>query len=171
MLANNRDLFVYGCDFSNRAIEFVKLDPRYDPIRCHAFICDITQDSLSQSVENVDLVSALFVLSALPPFKMPLALSNVASVMKKGSIFLFRDYAQYDLAQLRFKNESKIEDSLYVRCDGTFSHFMTKEYVQEIFESHNFKIIELDYVVKSIENRKRELRMNRIFIQGRFEKL
>ena len=37
-------MFIYACDFSPRAIEFVKKDPRYHEDRVKAFTCDITQD-------------------------------------------------------------------------------------------------------------------------------
>lgn len=37
-------LFIYACDFSARAVEFVKSDSRFQPVRMKAFTCDITQD-------------------------------------------------------------------------------------------------------------------------------
>ena len=37
-------LFIYACDFSPRAVEFVQKDSRYDPLHMKAFVCDITKD-------------------------------------------------------------------------------------------------------------------------------
>ena len=54
----------------------------YDPTRINAFQCDLTQDDLKQHIPecNVDVVTMLFVLSAIHPDKMKEALQNVYSV-------------------------------------------------------------------------------------------
>jgi hypothetical protein len=49
---------------------FVQSNPEYDESRCQAFVCDITEDSAwpSQIKDNsVDLVTMIFVLSAISP--------------------------------------------------------------------------------------------------------
>ncbi|GFZ15552.1 S-adenosyl-L-methionine-dependent methyltransferases superfamily protein [Actinidia rufa] len=60
--------------------------------RVNAFVCDLTADDLSKqiSTSSVDIVTMIFVLSAVSPEKMPL----VQMVM-----CCFRDYAIGDLAQ------------------------------------------------------------------------
>ncbi len=48
----------------------VQSNPEYDESRCQAFVCDITDDSAwpSQIKDNsVDLVTMIFVLSAISP--------------------------------------------------------------------------------------------------------
>ena len=57
-------------------------DPRYDPERCTAFQCDLTKDALVQTVPiaTVDLVTMIFVLSAIHPDKMVDALKNILQV-------------------------------------------------------------------------------------------
>jgi methyltransferase-like protein 6 len=79
----------FACDFSPRAIEFVTNNPEYDTERCYAFVCDLTQDPLTRLLPNdhetregIDVVSMIFVLSAIPPEKMAKALANIASVSK-----------------------------------------------------------------------------------------
>lgn len=44
LLEENADLFIYGCDFSPRAVDFVKGDPRYNSERMKVFVSDITKD-------------------------------------------------------------------------------------------------------------------------------
>ena len=46
LLEENAGLFIYGCDFSSRAVEFVKGDPRFNEERMKVFVCDITKDRL-----------------------------------------------------------------------------------------------------------------------------
>jgi len=81
LLEEDPSLFFYACDFSPRAVQFVQENPLYNEDRCHAFQCDITTDTLSEHVRRpVDLVTMIFVLSAIHPDKMRLALENIAKV-------------------------------------------------------------------------------------------
>ncbi|CEG79730.1 hypothetical protein RMATCC62417_14159 [Rhizopus microsporus] len=91
-LAENSSLFIYACDFSKRAIDMVKSNEQYDESRCKAFVCDLTQDLLTGQIEpnSLDLVSALFVFSAIPPEKMEFAIKNIYNVLKPGGRVLFR---------------------------------------------------------------------------------
>jgi methyltransferase-like protein 6 len=172
LLKSNPELFIYACDFSPRAIEFVKGNQEYTPERCLAFVCDITKDCFENVIplNSVDIVSNIFVLSAIPPVKLPDTIKNIAKIMKPGGIFIFRDYAVYDAAQVRFKAENKIGDNFYVRSDGTFSFFFTTDFVRELFESNGFKVLENEYVIKKVVNRKRSISMDRVFLQARLEK-
>ena len=56
--------------------------PAFDGSGCHAFVCDLTTDQLSDTItrRDVDLASAIFVLSAITPEKMVTALTNIHSV-------------------------------------------------------------------------------------------
>lgn len=44
LLEENRSFFIYACDFSPRAVEFVKGDPRYRDDRVKVFTCDVTKE-------------------------------------------------------------------------------------------------------------------------------
>ncbi|TPX60266.1 hypothetical protein SpCBS45565_g07567 [Spizellomyces sp. 'palustris'] len=173
LLDINQELFIYACDLSTRAVDFVKADPKYAEGRCKAFVCDITTSPLTDSIpgESLDLISALFVLSAVPPANMAASIENLKTVLKPGGIVLFRDYGLYDAAQLRFKPGSKMDENFYVRQDGTFSYFFSTERLEELFKVAGFEVLENQYVVKTVVNRKRDLSMERVFVQARFRKM
>ena len=81
LLEEDPTMFFYACDFSPRAVAFVREHPLYDTERCHAFQCDITTDSLTEHVRRpVDLITMIFVLSAIHPDKMRQALENITKV-------------------------------------------------------------------------------------------
>jgi SAM-dependent methyltransferase len=69
--------------------------------------------------ELVDVVSLIFVLSAIHPDKFQQALHSASAILKPGGVLVFRDYGLYDMAQLRFGRGNKIGDNFYVRQDGT----------------------------------------------------
>lgn len=119
---NCRNLFFFACDFSARAVDFVKANPSYDEDRMKAFQCDITELEQFQGhieEQSLDIISMIFVLSAIHPSKFSRVVSNLKHLLRPGGIILFRDYGRYDMAQLRFKSGSKIADNFYVRQDGT----------------------------------------------------
>lgn len=86
-----------------------------------AFPCDITTNTLPSEVEtcSVNIVTLIFVLSAIHPDNFTKVLANLYEVLKPGGLVLFRDYGLYDMAQLRFKPGHKIANNLYMRQDGT----------------------------------------------------
>ena len=63
--------FFYCCDFSPKAVELVKNNPEYDPSKCHAFICDLSEDNIKFPFpeNSLDVILVIFVLSAISPEK------------------------------------------------------------------------------------------------------
>ncbi|KAK5861706.1 hypothetical protein PBY51_017162 [Eleginops maclovinus] len=172
LLADDLNIFVYACDFSPRAVEFVKLNPLYCPERCCAFQCDLTKDDLRGDVPegSVDVVTLIFVLSAVHPDKIKLALQNINRVLKPGGIVLFRDYGLNDHAMLRFKAGSKLGENFYVRQDGTRSYFFSKEFLAELFADAGLLSVSNDYVLRETVNKKEGLCVPRVFLQSKFTK-
>ncbi|CAO3593211.1 unnamed protein product [Absidia cylindrospora] len=174
VLADNSNLFIYACDFSKRAVEMVKGNEQYDENRCHAFVCDITVDPLTENVpgNSLDLVSAIFVLSAIPPEKLHLAIQNIFKVLKSGGQVLLRDYGLYDEAQVKFSAtlDKKLDQNLYVRQDGTMSYFFSLDDLQSRFEAEGFKTLKNEYVYRETTNRRMEMTVDRIFVQAKFQK-
>ncbi|GAA5860221.1 hypothetical protein JCM3774_000348 [Rhodotorula dairenensis] len=104
-------------DFAKKAVELTKNHPLYTPTSCHVFQHDLTlplpdlAEKLARAPPefgdpvlpgSFDIVSCVFVLSALPPHKQAGAVKTLISLLKPGGWLLFRDYALRDAAQLRF---------------------------------------------------------------------
>eukprot|EP00050_Salpingoeca_kvevrii_P004347 m.251786 g.251786 ORF g.251786 m.251786 type:complete len:292 (-) comp10978_c0_seq2:73-948(-) len=173
LLNVNPRLFIHACDFSANAIACVKAHKDFSEDRCHPFVCDLSQDALVDSIPeaSLDYVTAFFVLSALSPSTLVPTLQNIARVVKPGGILFFRDYGIYDHAMHRFKPGSKITDQLYVRQDGTYAYFFSKEETESAFAEAGFRTDRLAYVARETVNRKEGLNAPRVFLQGQFERV
>ncbi|XP_070566837.1 tRNA N(3)-cytidine methyltransferase METTL6-like [Ptychodera flava] len=172
LLEESPGLFIHACDFSPRAVQFVKDNPNYDSGRINAFRCDLTVDPLTDSIadRNADIVTMIFVLSAIHPKKMENAIKNVSTVLKPGGVVLFRDYGLYDHAMLRFSTGHKLGDNFYVRQDGTRAYYFSEEILGDLFKSCGFDIDINEYVLRETVNKKEGLCVPRVFIQGKFVK-
>ncbi|XP_004692245.2 PREDICTED: methyltransferase-like protein 6 isoform X2 [Condylura cristata] len=172
LLEEDQNIFVYACDFSPRAVEYVKQNPLYSTERCKVFQCDLTKDDLLEHVppESVDVVTLIFVLSAVHPDKMHLVLQNIYKVLKPGKSILFRDYGLYDHAMLRFKAGSKLGENFYVRQDGTRSYFFTDEFLAHLFLRAGYEEVANEYVFRETVNKKEGLCVPRVFLQSKFRK-
>lgn len=172
LLEEDPNIFVYACDFSPRAVDFVKSNPLYSKEHCLAFQCDLTQNSLVENVPEgtVDAVTLIFVLSAIHPDNMDAALHNIYKVLKPGGRVLFRDYGLHDHAMLRFKPGHKLSENFYVRQDGTRAYFFSDDIVEKLFIGTGYEVLENEYVVRKTVNIKEGLSVPRIFIQGKFQK-
>ncbi|XP_071803016.1 tRNA N(3)-cytidine methyltransferase METTL6-like [Asterias amurensis] len=172
LLDENKQLFVHACDFSPRAVQFVKENAAYDPARISAFQCDITKDPLVAQIPecNVHIVTMLFVLSAIHPDKMAAALRNIYEVVRPGGCVLFRDYGLYDHAMLRFSKGHKLAEQFYVRQDGTRAYYFTEEMLSKLFSEAGFEVCQNEYVLRETVNKKEGLCVPRVFVQGKYSK-
>nr|XP_006811172.1 PREDICTED: methyltransferase-like protein 2-A-like [Saccoglossus kowalevskii] len=165
---NDPNLFVYCCDFSSTAIELVKSHPDYHSNRCHAFVCDIVDDSttLPFPENSLDIIVLIFVLSAIHPNKMQYALNRLSKHLKPGGLILFRDYGRYDLAQLRFK-KGKCFHHFYLSL--TLIYAVSDE-LREMMTSAGL-IEEQNTIDRRLQvNRGRQLTMYRVWIQCKYRK-
>ncbi|XP_031372967.1 uncharacterized protein LOC116188010 isoform X2 [Punica granatum] len=174
LVATYPDIFVHACDFSPRAVNLVKLHKDFTDSRISAFVCDLTADDLIEHVppSSVDIVTMIFVLSAVSPEKMPFVLQNIRKVLKPNGHVLFRDYATGDLAQERFSiKDQMISENFYVRGDGTRAFYFSNDFLADLFKDNWFDVEELGLCCKQVENRSRELVMNRRWVQAVFRLL
>jgi len=165
---------LHGTDFSHTAIDLLNRRALEEGIadRVSASSCDITNEeeseNLLQSFSTMDIVTLVFVLSSISPEKHSLVIGNLRGLIRPGGSLVVRDYATNDHAMLRFGRGAKISDRFYKRIDGTRAYFFTKEEVERLFTSNGFICQQLDYLRRKTINRKEQLEVDRIFIQGRF---
>ncbi|XP_065896657.1 tRNA N(3)-methylcytidine methyltransferase METTL6-like [Dysidea avara] len=171
-LLEETTLFIYACDFSPRAVDFVKSHKLYDETRMRVFQCDLTQDDLSDHIpaDTLDIVLLFFVLSAISPDKMTSVVTNIYKVLRPGGLVLVRDYGLYDHAMLRFAPGHKISENFYVRQDGTRAYYFSEDKLAELFTVAGYQVIENKYIHKETTNIKEGLCVPRIFIQGKYSK-
>ncbi|GAA6008672.1 hypothetical protein JCM11491_003390 [Sporobolomyces phaffii] len=106
-----------GFDFAAKAVELTKGHAAHDPAKVHIFQHDLTEPPTAPSlaerlaavppefgspVSQFDIVSHIFVLSALAPRNHAAAVKTLIGLLAPGGTLLFRDYALHDEAQLRF---------------------------------------------------------------------
>ncbi|KAF5748334.1 hypothetical protein HS088_TW04G00286 [Tripterygium wilfordii] len=172
LIATYPEIFVHACDFSSRAVDLVKTHKDYTENRVNAFVCDLTIDDLSRHISpsSIDVVTMIFVLSAVSPEKMFLVLRNIKRVLRPNGYVLFRDYATGDLAQERFScKDQKISENFYVRGDGTRAFYFSNDFLTSLFKENGFDVKEFGLCCKQVENRARELVMNRRWLQAVFQ--
>jgi methyltransferase-like protein 6 len=168
----HNNYFIYACDFSERAVELVKENELYDEKMMKAFTCDITTDTVFNDIQphSLDIITMIFVLSAIHPDNFQQVAITLFKLLKPGGVLLFRDYGQYDMAQLRFKAGNKIADNFYVRQDGTRSYFFTLEDTKNMFESAGFEVLQNSFIERRTINKKENINVQRWFLQGKYRK-
>ncbi|KAF3447285.1 hypothetical protein FNV43_RR12467 [Rhamnella rubrinervis] len=162
--------FVYACDFSPRAVNLVKTHKDFTEAHVSAFVCDLTVDDLTDHIppSSVDIVTMIFVLSAVPR-EDAASVTECSKILKPNGYVLFRDYATGDLAQERLIcKDQKISENFYVRGDGTRAFYFSNEFLTSVFKENGFDVEEIGLCCKQVENRSRELVMNRRWIQAVF---
>lgn len=186
ILANNQNpnLKVHACDFSKTAVDVMRENDAYDTKFMQADVWDAAGEVLPPGLGDgsCDVVIMIFIFSALSPKQWQQAVANTHRLLKPGGVLLFRDYGRGDLAQVRFKKGRYLEENFYIRGDGTRVYFFEKDELADIWTlaqkqedgttiPPRFKIEDLGVDRRLLVNRKKELKMYRCWIQGRFHKL
>lgn len=190
LLEKNAALRVHCCDFSKRAVDLVQAHPDYAEERVNAFVYDLVGERTSGALAEhlarrawppITTLSLIFVLSAIPPHEHVDVLRALVRHVPVGATIVFRDYAQCDLAQLRFHTRrdaqwaepSLLSDdhSWYRRGDQTMAYFFTRDEVQGIVDAVGGLEGAAEEVVKVSTNRRTGAVMDRRFIQARLRRV
>ena len=167
------NLYINAFDFSKRAINMSKTHPLYEKEkhRINVYDLDLVKDDIPN--KNNDYGILMFVLSAIKPEEHEKVVEKISKVINKGGILYFRDYARYDMAQIRFakRKKNKVGDNLYMRKDKTLSYFFDKEEIENLFKKFNFEVKDSKLICRVIENRKDSKKMHRLWLQIKFIKI
>ncbi|XP_054535090.1 tRNA N(3)-methylcytidine methyltransferase METTL8, mitochondrial isoform X4 [Pan troglodytes] len=157
---------------SNATFRILESHSSYRATQCFAFVHDVCDDGLPYPFPDgiLDVILLVFVLSSIHPDRMQGVVNRLSKLLKPGGMLLFRDYGRYDKTQLRFKKGHCLSENFYVRGDGTRAYFFTKGEVHSMFckasldEKQNLVDRRLQV------NRKKQVKMHRVWIQGKFQK-
>ena len=167
------NLIVYAFDFSNRAITNAKAHKLYEKNKDRIFLknLDLVNDEIDYP--SCDYGILMFVLSAINPEYHEKIIEKISNKINKDGIVFFRDYAKYDMAQIRFaqRKKNKVNENLYMRKDKTLSYFFDQKEIENLFNKYNFQTIDSKLVSRVIENRKENKKMNRLWLQIKFKKI
>uniref|UniRef100_A0AC34QWF3 tRNA N(3)-methylcytidine methyltransferase n=1 Tax=Panagrolaimus sp. JU765 TaxID=591449 RepID=A0AC34QWF3_9BILA len=162
----------YGFDFSKNAIQILQERAKEENVPVQTDVVDLTNmETPPFNGELMDLATLIFVLSAISPEKHGLAVQNLGKLIKTGGTVVFRDYAAYDHAMMRFKKENKISERFYKRADWTRAYYFFKEEIEQLFTSAGFEIVNCLYYHSITENKQTNLKVNRVFLQAIFKKI
>lgn len=176
VLAANKNplLKLHACDYSKKAVELVRENEAYSSDQIQSDVWDVAEENTfppGLSEGTVDVVTMIFIFSALNPTQWKAAVDNVYRVLKPGGELLFRDYARGDLAMVRFKKGRYMDENFYVRGDGTRVYFFDQQELDNIWTKDlRFTTEKLAVDNRLLVNRSKQLKMFRSWIQGRFRK-
>ncbi|XP_051147637.1 tRNA N(3)-methylcytidine methyltransferase trm141-like [Andrographis paniculata] len=166
-------LCVHACDFSAKAVSLVKKNSNFDANRINLFVCDVVSEALCDKIppSSVDVVTLIFMLSAVSPSKMTIVLNNLNKVLKPNGHVLVRDYAFGDSSQVKLANRNQmISDNFYYRGDGTFSYYFSEEFLSTLFQKAGFDAVYINTYCREVENRFRNMTFQRRWIRAVFRK-
>jgi len=174
LLESCPNIICYGFDFSPRAIKLIEENEvtQKNKDRIFVEVVDIVKDPFPKHFPAPDLATLIFVLSAIAPEHFDAVAKKISDFLRPGSVLFFRDYGRFDMAQLKLASHksAKLKDNFYVKSDGTRVYYFTKEEIAEIFTKAGFEVLENEYHYRLVENKKLELKMNRVWLQAKFVK-
>lgn len=165
-------VFIYCCDFASGAVELIKSHSSFDSSRCFAFVHNVCDDASPYPFpdESLDVILLVFVLSSIHPDRIQGTVNRLARLLKPGGMMLFRDYGRYDASQLRFKEGCCLSANFYVRGNGTRAYFFTKDEIHHVFCSAGLTEVQNLLDRRLQVNRKKKVKMHRVWIQSKFQK-
>jgi tRNAThr (cytosine32-N3)-methyltransferase len=183
---------IHGCDFSTDAIKLVKEHREYNAMaehekdagvqeedtgRLNVFVHDLSRreedEPLPLPDNSIDVIVAIFVLSALHPSRLHACINEkLLRVLKPGGILLFRDYGHLDMNQLKMSPSRFLgSPGTYRRGDGTIVHYFTEEELSILFPNDKWTLLDVHSDRRLLVNRKRKLLMRRVWLQAKVQRV
>ena len=94
----------------------------------------------------------------------------ILKVLKPNGLLIFRDYSVNDMAMFRFKKGSKLGSRHYLRQDGTSTYFFTEEEMKKLCQSVGFEVEVNEVIERRTINKKEDIDVIRLFLQGKYRK-
>ncbi len=63
-----------------------------------------------------------------------------------------------------------MSENFYVRGDSTMAYFFERQQLQGLFQEAGFEVMQCEYKVDAKTNHQRDLKMTRVWLQGKFRK-
>ncbi len=147
--------------------------PLYDENRISLDALDLVENEIPENFKGANYAILMFVLSAIVPEKHEYVIRKIHDSMEQDGILYFRDYALYDMAQMRFakKKKNKLGENLYMRTDKTLAYYFNREEIEELFRKNGFEVLDSKTIFRLIENRKDNLKMHRLWLQIKLKKI
>ena len=164
-----------GCGVGNSAFPLLRanLDLKLICVDCSQTAIVVALGTEHGIADNsIDAVTCVFFLSALDSDAFNRVATECARVLKPGGVLLFRDYAKDDEknnTKSNFAPGTKIDTQSFVRGDGTLAVFTDEAFVKSAFSKVGL-IGSTQIITHTVVNRKLEVKLDRFFVQGRFEK-
>lgn len=161
-----------GCDLSQHAIDLVRRNAQFNAERIHGFVWDLSRHEIDLAASgfiqpaSVDVITSIFMLSAVHPDLHHASFVRLRSLLKPGGLLLFRDYALYDMTQVRFhaRGNRRLAPNLYVRGDQTVTYYFSLDDIRRQAAAAGLDVLRCEYDVRKLLNRKRKLTMYRVWI-------
>ncbi|XP_017615770.1 tRNA N(3)-methylcytidine methyltransferase trm141-like isoform X1 [Gossypium arboreum] len=188
LIAAYPELYVQACDISPHAVALVKSHAEFKEDRVNAFLCDVTVDNLLEKINpfSVDVITLVFMLSAVSPHKMPSILQNIKRVLKMVMFsceitpleilhnwhapFFFCCMLSTYKVKLGNKNQM-ISEGFYVRGDGTCSFYFSEDFLSTLFFQAGFNTVDISTYCKQIKNSHKNITMDRRWVRAVFNNL
>lgn len=155
-------------DYSNEALKVLKGNLSYDESFIKTALWDVTV--LNKDLMNIfpDIILCIFALSAIKPQNHVASFMNMASVLKKNGVILFRDYGLHDMTM--YRHTIRYGEKLFLRNDNTLAYYFDLDYLREIAKICDLNVLELEYATVEVKNRKSNQCMKRVFIHAVLQK-
>lgn len=132
---------------------------------------DLTSFTSVIPPSSVDIISLVFVLSAVDPNLFAVAFQNVSQLLKPRGLVVLRDYGLNDMAMFRFKPGTKVADQHYIRHDGTMTYFFTTDEIARLASQAGLMVDVNEYIHRRTINVKEDVDVARIFVQCKLRKM